>query len=247
MKTAFLFILLFLSFNLIIAQTPSSQKIYYKSDKGITVSQKQYDELKKEVISGFKKQGVDIEITDSFTTIEEKQDSIIKSYSFQITTLNPEEKRNNSPNIGKHLIGKKLPVEVLKSLDGSDFKLSDLTGKPTMINFWFTSCKPCIDEFPVLNNLKKKYINKVNFISITFENKEKVEKLIQRFPFEFQAIIGAKKYVEKLGIEAFPTSFFIDENGVIQKIEGGVPFVIENGRKKMSDGRGFELIIDSML
>jgi thiol-disulfide isomerase/thioredoxin len=36
----------------------------------------------------------------------------------------------------------------------SDVCSSDLV---IVLNFWFTQCKPCVAEFPELNELKEKY------------------------------------------------------------------------------------------
>ena len=58
----------------------------------------------------------------------------------------------------------------------NSFSSDQLIGKPTMINFWFTRCAPCIDEMPVLNKIKEKYKDDFNFIAITYEKKEDVEK-----------------------------------------------------------------------
>ena len=62
----------------------------------------------------------------------------------------------------------------LQTIDSQNISFSDIKNKPTIINFWFTSCKPCVEEMPVLNKLVKKYSDKVNFISITPDNKETV-------------------------------------------------------------------------
>jgi thiol-disulfide isomerase/thioredoxin len=44
--------------------------------------------------------------------------------------------------------GKQLP-EMSNWLNGKKISFTELNGKPTLINFWFTTCAPCIDEMPV--------------------------------------------------------------------------------------------------
>jgi thiol-disulfide isomerase/thioredoxin len=61
--------------------------------------------------------------------------------------------------------------------------LNSLKGKPTLIN-WFTNCAPCIEEIPVLNKIMNDNKDRFNFVAITFDDKEKVSKLLKR-KFDF--------------------------------------------------------------
>ncbi|MDD2984905.1 TlpA disulfide reductase family protein [Flavobacterium sp.] len=38
-----------------------------------------------------------------------------------------------------------------------------------VINLWASWCKPCLEEIPLLNNLKKKYPTEINFISFSYD------------------------------------------------------------------------------
>ena len=58
---------------------------------------------------------------------------------------------------GGEFKNKEFPKFDLNTLMDKNFNSEQLKGKPTMINFWFTRCAPCIDEMPVLNKIKEKY------------------------------------------------------------------------------------------
>ena len=58
---------------------------------------------------------------------------------------------------------------------------------------WFTSCALCIEEMPVLNELKSKYGEKFNFLSITFDSESKVKKFLEKHKFEFTHIVKIQK------------------------------------------------------
>ena len=47
-------------------------------------------------------------------------------------------------------IGEPAPGFALADLDGNRLSLGDLRGRPVILNFWASSCAPCVDEFPLL-------------------------------------------------------------------------------------------------
>ena len=248
MKKAALLILVLLITTHSFSQTSSEKTTYYKSNNNKIYSVHEYADIKKQIISEFKKINKSVRIKENFGILEEKGDSIIQHYKFRVIPLFSDGKMKESikPTREK-LISKKLPHTILKNIDGSNLDVNDLKGKPTMINFWFTSCMPCIDEFPALNRIKEKYSDKVNFISITFDDKDKVVKLNDRYNFDFDKYINAKEYINKLNIGAYPTSLFIDKNGIVKYAEGGIPYIIKDGKRSIGDGKEFEDIINKLL
>lgn len=51
---------------------------------------------------------------------------------------------------GHPLFGEMAPDIELEMLDGATSRLSDLRGRPVMVNFWATWCIPCRKEFPLM-------------------------------------------------------------------------------------------------
>jgi cytochrome c biogenesis protein CcmG/thiol:disulfide interchange protein DsbE len=118
----------------------------------------------------------------------------------------------------KKFIGTKFQIEQYADNDLKNFKKDYLEGKPTYINFWFTRCPPCIEELPLLNQLKENFKDKVNFISITFDDLAAVEVFLKKHKFDFKHITNSGKQIEKLKIDAYPTSLILDKNGVIKVV-----------------------------
>src|SRR5207245_4206477 len=54
-------------------------------------------------------------------------------------------------------VGDHAPDFELRSLDGGRVSLSELRGKPVLLNFWATWCAPCRVEMPWLVELHEKY------------------------------------------------------------------------------------------
>jgi cytochrome c biogenesis protein CcmG/thiol:disulfide interchange protein DsbE len=116
-------------------------------------------------------------------------------------------------------------------------KIKDLKkNKPSVINFWFTSCFPCILEMPYLEKMRNKYSENINFIGITFNSKEEIEKFEEKYKFNFKHITVDKNKISEFGVISFPKTFFIDSNGIIKNYVDGMNIIKdENGKIKIDE------------
>lgn len=124
--------------------------------------------------------------------------------------------------------GKELPKFELNILNGEKLNSESLKGKPTVINFWFSNCQPCIEEMPLFNKIKSEFKNDVNFISITYQNKNEVNEFLKTNKFNFTHIVEARSYLKIFGFFGYPKTLILDENLIIKKIEKMIPKDIEN-------------------
>ena len=150
-----------------------------------------------------------------------KQDSIIQEVEVMLS------QSNSAPldiNVGVNgLINKPLPDFQLQDLANSVKSKESYNDKITLINLWFTSCPPCIAEIPYLNDLKKQYEDRVNFVAITFENKDKIETFLNKKPFDFEHLVGGSSYLKQdLKTNTYPKLVFIDKKGTVRFVENAV-------------------------
>jgi len=98
-----------------------------------------------------------------------------------------------------------------------------LRGKVIVLNFWFTSCMPCIAEIPSLNTVFDKYKNYPNvvFIAITFNRKSKVKNFLKYHPMQYTVVPFENPTCTKFGIKGFPTNIVIDKEGHYQWVSLG--------------------------
>lgn len=121
------------------------------------------------------------------------------------------------------MIGKPFSIEQFNNAKGIQLNIEKLKGRASLINFWSTTCEPCIEEMPMLNDLKKELNGKVNFIGITFSPKEKVEKFLTKNEFRFNLITDVDyKLFEKNKILRYPMTYIIDKDGNLQYVIGKV-------------------------
>lgn len=120
--------------------------------------------------------------------------------------------------------GKKLPDYDFVDLKGKPHNKADNRGKLLVLKCWFINCKVCVEEFPQLNALVDKYKDdKIEFVSLAFDEKDKLVKFLETKPFKYATIPQQKKYMsKKLKVKQYPTHLIVDSNGVIIKMVNNV-------------------------
>ncbi len=147
-------------------------------------------------------------------------------------------------------INKKFPFFEFDTMKPSTMSLKDFEGKPTLINLWFVGCAPCMRELPALEDLKLKYGDKVNFVAITFNNKELVERLLNIKTFNYTHLINAQDFLNNVGVNSYPKNILLDKNGIVRNIKNEIPYkeVIRNGNKELEfDTKAYEEILNELL
>ena len=122
----------------------------------------------------------------------------------------------------------KFPSFTGKDLDGNDVNSDELfsSSKVTVMNFWFTTCKPCVGELGDLEQLNKELAEKggqvVGVNSFTLDgNKDDIadakdvlnKKGVTYKNIWFKSDSEAGKFTSNLF--SFPTTYVIDQNGNI--------------------------------
>jgi peroxiredoxin len=125
-------------------------------------------------------------------------------------------------NISKLTEGSQLPKFTLPMLNGKTFSSEEEKNKILVINWWSTSCSPCIAEIPGFNKLveKYKYNKEVIFLAIAWDNEKKVKNFLAEKEFAYQQALFNDQTVELFG-GAFPRNLVIDRNGSIAYNELG--------------------------
>ncbi|WP_299798897.1 TlpA disulfide reductase family protein [uncultured Maribacter sp.] len=100
-------------------------------------------------------------------------------------------------------------------LQGNSQNISVGKGKVTFISYWATWCPPCIAELPGIQDLYKDYGDKVNFILLTQEEPERVQRFIDKRGYELPIYFPQMQAPEVLQENSIPTNYVIDATGKI--------------------------------
>jgi thiol-disulfide isomerase/thioredoxin len=121
-------------------------------------------------------------------------------------------------------IGKTAPDFTLKSLAGSNLKLSELTGNVVLINFWASWCGPCREEMPLLNALHNKY-EPLGFTVIGVNVEEDIngaKGFLKNFPVDFPVLLdNTNKVSKQYEVIAMPTTVVVDRDGNMRYLHQG--------------------------
>ncbi len=168
-----------------------------------------------------------------------QHDTTIVNYDFQKAPINASS-HPRSPYTASFdsLVNKKLPDFIFRDLDGNKISTADLSGFVVHINFWSTTCGPCKAEFDDLNKLKAAYADKkVKFIALAPERRKDVIKVLKNKQLNYIIIPNSGSYFEKLGIDSYPTNFFVNSEGIVTTVTTGASF-----EKNATTGK-FELAV----
>jgi peroxiredoxin len=112
----------------------------------------------------------------------------------------------------------------LFSTGGNHVELSEIVGTPVIINFWATWCTPCLVEMPMLQKRFDSYQPDLYVLAVNSgESKTIVNKYIEENDLTIPALLDPTRSVVKMyNVRAYPTTYFIDRQGIIQAIYVGV-------------------------
>ncbi|CAM3726778.1 redoxin domain-containing protein [Aeromicrobium ponti] len=114
-------------------------------------------------------------------------------------------------------IGLKAPEFELKNLQGETVKLSDYEGKKVMLNFWATWCPPCKAEMPDIQKFYSEKGDEIAILAINIDPQYDVAGFAKEMRVNFPILLDEEEKAAKAyQILTIPTTFFIDEKGIIR-------------------------------
>ena len=108
--------------------------------------------------------------------------------------------------------------------DGTEIKLSEVlkTKKLVVLNFWYTTCSWCLEEFPLMQELYKDYSDDIEIIALNpMEDNNAVDSFQKQYGYTFPMAACPASWANTFSVQGYPTSIFIDQYGVICVVESG--------------------------
>ena len=232
------------------------EKVFMAADKGMTMQEdgKNYGDFLLDTIEGAKDQFNDKEyewlkestteisnIENKLTALEEKYPEIMQKSMDGDMSMPAGSDTSNPPDDGSM---QKFPAFEGKDLDGNTVKSDELfSGNAvTVVNFWFTTCNPCVGELSELDALNKELAEKggslIGVNTFTLDGDEaaisEAKDVLAKKGATYQNVYfdsdgEAGKFTTN--IFAYPTTYVVDRSGNIV----GEPIVGAITEKKQAE------------
>jgi cytochrome c biogenesis protein CcmG, thiol:disulfide interchange protein DsbE len=122
-------------------------------------------------------------------------------------------------------VGKKAPAFSVRNLDGTSFSSADAKGKTMVINFWSTTCPPCVDELPSFQQFQNSLVTNPNVILLMMDVNDDLSTLqnfIKSKKYTFKVLMDTNYMVAQVfSIRYTPTTIVIDRDNIIQLFKIG--------------------------
>ncbi len=123
-------------------------------------------------------------------------------------------------------IGNPAPDFQLLNLEGQNVSLSNLRGKPVLVNFWASWCPPCRAEMPFIQEIfeDEEWSDKgLVILAINIgERPSTAKRFMASNGLSFPVPLDTSQNVAlKYNVSAIPTTLLIDKDGIIKAIKVG--------------------------
>lgn len=136
--------------------------------------------------------------------------------------------------------GMKVPLDSyqwkLTDLENRSFDFEDQRGRIVLVNFWATWCPPCVAEMPSMQDLYNDYGDKVTFMFVTSDDRQKVLNFLKRKNLDLPVYYPASETPKTLKSKLLPTTYIIDREGKIAVAETGAADWNSSETRELIDG-----------
>jgi cytochrome c biogenesis protein CcmG/thiol:disulfide interchange protein DsbE len=119
------------------------------------------------------------------------------------------------------LIGSKAPQLAIQLFDGSTVSVSNLRGKPVVLDFWASWCVSCAEDLPILASASNSHPG-VAFVGAALQDTAgSLQQFEQRHPHPYPVGQIVDGNYQSYGVVAPPVTVFINAQGmVVASFEG---------------------------
>ena len=123
------------------------------------------------------------------------------------------------------MIGQPASDVRIKTLDGSVFSLADARNKTILINFWSTTCPPCVEELPIFQRLQDNLSTRsdVDLLMIDLnDDLATLQNFVQSKKYTFRVLIDSSfASAQSFNVRYTPTTILIDRQGIVRVYKVG--------------------------
>ena len=132
--------------------------------------------------------------------------------------------------------GEPAPEWTLPTLSSDSISLADLRGKVVLIDFFYKKCAPCGAAIPVLQRMHEKYKDQglavIGIDPLDDPVKDEIADFIKKRSVGYTVVFSDRELPQKYRVTGYPTLFFINREGKIEKVHEGFSASMEEEVEK---------------
>jgi peroxiredoxin len=119
--------------------------------------------------------------------------------------------------VATDVTGDLLPDVETLALDGTAVPLRSLTGKPLVLNFWYSTCLPCRKEMPAFQQVHEELGASVRIVGINpLDSAGRAQDFADEVGVMYQLLRDPDgRATAGLGVARFPTTVFVTADGTV--------------------------------
>lgn len=119
--------------------------------------------------------------------------------------------------VGRAVLGRPAPPTQLIPYEGDTLDLSTLRGKPVVLNFWSSTCAPCVKEMPLLESVHQQLRDEVTFVGVdVYETPEQGRPMVELTGVTYQQTVDPTgEVLPRYGGTQLPHTVVLDADGTV--------------------------------
>lgn len=146
---------------------------------------------------------------------------VVVALSFAIIALGTMRISVDTSGLTGPQVGRPAPDFRLEDLDGRLTALSDLRGRPVVVNFWASWCIPCREEAPLLADAQARYAAAgLQVLGVIFQDDAGAARaFMERFAVRYPGLLDPDGQTAiDYGVRGIPETFLIGRDGTIRRV-----------------------------
>ncbi len=118
-------------------------------------------------------------------------------------------------------VGQAIPAFQLSAVGGEEVSSQSYLGRPMVLNFWATWCRPCVKEIPTLKTIHRDSAANVVSIAIDEQGASIVRPFVEKHGIDYPVLIADTEFFQRYNGTGIPYTLILDASLRIVKIHRG--------------------------